>query len=93
MLKHSLEFKECWHNEETFYVHQILDEECKRAKRCESCKVDFPKENPKIGSNLVVVHKERYTRLNFNRFGKKGEPILTTQPVRKGSTKRECLLK
>ena len=46
-----LEFNEYWHNEKKFYVHQILDDECKTAKRCESCKVDFPKENPKIGSN------------------------------------------
>ena len=45
-----------------FCVHQILDDECKRAKRCDSCKVDFPKENPKIGSDLVMVHKERYMR-------------------------------
>ena len=42
-----LEFSEYWHNAEKFYVHQILDDECKRAKRCESCKVDFPKEKPK----------------------------------------------
>ena len=34
-----LEFSEYWHSEETFYVHQILDDECKRAKRCELCKV------------------------------------------------------
>ena len=32
--------------------------ECKRTKWCESCKVDFPNENPKIGSDLVVVQKE-----------------------------------
>ena len=36
------------------------------------------KENPKTGSNLVVVHKERYMRLNYDRFGKRGQPILTT---------------
>ena len=65
-----LEFSEYWHNEKKFYAHQILDDECKTAKRCESCKVDFPKENPKIGSNLVVVHKERYMRPNFDSFGK-----------------------
>ena len=61
-LEKQLEFSEYWHNEEKFYVHQILDDECKRAKRCESCKVDFPKENPKIGSDLVMVHKESYMR-------------------------------
>ena len=89
-----LEFSEYWHNEEKFYVHQILDDECKRAKRCESCKVDFPKENPKIGSNLVVVHKERYMPPNFDSFGKRGEPILPTQLERKFYCgKKKCLLK
>ena len=89
-----LEFSEYWHNEEKFYVHQILNDECKRAKRCESCKVDFPKENPKIGSDLVVVHKERYMRPNFDSFGKRGEPILTTQLGRKFyCAKKKCLLK
>ena len=33
----------------------------------------FSKENPKIGNDLVVVHKERYMRPNFNSFGKRGE--------------------
>ena len=65
------EFSEYWHNDETFYVHQILDDECKRAKRCESCKVDFPKENPKIGSDLVVMHKGRYMCPNFDSFRKR----------------------
>ena len=78
-----LKFSEYWHNEEKFYVHQILDDECKTAKRCESCNVDFPKENPKIGSDLVLAHKERYLRPNFDSFGKKGEPMLTTQLRRK----------
>ena len=45
----------------------------------ESCKVDFPKKNSKIGSDLVVVHKERCMRPNFDSFGKRGELILTTQ--------------
>ena len=39
-----LEFSEYWHSEEKFYVQQILDDKCNRAKRCESYKVDFPKE-------------------------------------------------
>ena len=78
-----LEFSEYWHNEEEFYVHQILDDERKRAKRCESCKADFPKEGPKIGSDLVVVHKGRYMRPNFDSFGKREEPIFLTQLGRK----------
>ena len=78
-----LEFSEYWHNEEKFYADQILDDECKREKTCESCKVDFPKDNPKIGSDLVVVYKERYMRPNFDSFGKRGELILTTQLGRK----------
>ena len=77
------EFSEYWRNEEIYYVHHILDDECKRAKTCESCKVDFPKKNPKIGSNLVAVHKKRYMRLNVDSFGKRGEPISTTQLERK----------
>ena len=77
-----------------FFVHQILDDECKRAKRCESCKVDFPKKNPKIGSDLVLVHKDRYMRTNFDSFGKRGEPILTTQLGRKFyCAKKKCPLK
>ena len=88
-----LEFSEYWHNEEKFYVHRKLDDECKRAKSCELCKVDFPKKNPKIGSDLVVVHKERYMRPNFDSFGKRGEPILTTQIGRKFyCTKKEVPL-
>ena len=78
-IKKQLEFSEFLQNEEKFYVHQILDDECKRVKRCESCNVDFPKEDPKIGSDLVLAHKERYLRPNFDSFGKKGEPMLTTQ--------------
>ena len=75
-------------------IIQILDDQCKRAKRCESCKVDFPKKNPKIGSDLVVVHKERYMRPNFDSFGKRGEPIFTTQLGRKFyCAKKKCLLK
>ena len=93
-LEKELEFSKYWHNEETFYVYQILDDESKRAKRCESCKVDFPKKNPTIGSDLVVVHKERYMRPNFDSFGKRGEPILTTQLGRKFyCTKKKCLSK
>ena len=46
-------------------------------------KKNFPKENPKIDSDLVLVHKERYIRPNFDSFGKKGEPILMTQLGRK----------
>ena len=89
-----LEFSEYWHNEENFYVHQILDDECKRAKRCESCKVDFPKEKPKIGIDLVVVHKERYMRPNFDSFRKRGEPFLATYLGRKFYyAKKKCLLK
>ena len=57
-IKEQLEFSEFLQNEEKFYVHQILDDECKRVKRCESCNVDFPKENPKNGSDLVLAHKE-----------------------------------
>ena len=73
---------------------QILDDERKRAKRCESCKVDFPKENPKIGSDLVVVHKERYMPANFDSFGEREEPILMTQLERKFyCAKKKCLLK
>ena len=45
----------------------------------ESYKVDFPKKNSKIGCDLVVVHKERCMRPNFDSFGKRGELILTTQ--------------
>ena len=89
-----VELSEYWHNEEKFYVHQILDDECKRPKRCESCKGDFSKENPKIGSDLVVVHKEKYVCLNFDRFGKRGEPILMTQLGRKFYyAKKKCLWK
>ena len=83
MLKEKREFSEYWRNEEKFYVHHILDDECKRAKMCESCKVDFPKENQKIGSNLVAVHKKRCMRPNVDSFGKRGEPISTTQLERK----------
>ena len=36
-----LELSEYWHNEKKSYVHQILDDEYKRGKRCESCKVNF----------------------------------------------------
>ena len=89
-----LEFSEYWRNEEKLYVHEILDDECKRAKRCESCKVNFPKKNPKIGSDLVVVHKERYMHPHFDSFGKRGESILTTELGRKFyCAKKKCLLK
>ena len=83
---------EYWHNKEKFYVHRIVYDECKRVNRCESCKVDFPEENPKIDSDLVVVHKESYMRPNFDSFGKRGEPILTTQLGRKFyCAKKKCL--
>ena len=49
----------------------------------DTMKKNFPKENPKIDSDLVLVHKERYIRPNFDSFGKKGEPILMTQLGRK----------
>ena len=89
-----LEFGEYWHSEEKYYVHHILDDECKRAKKCESYKVGFPKENPKIGSDLIVVQKERYMRPNFDSFGKRGKPILITQLGRKFyCAKKKCLLK
>ena len=59
-----------------------------------SCKVDFPKKNPKIGNDLVLVHNERYMRLNVDSFGKRGELILTTQLGRKFyCTKKKCLSK
>ena len=83
MLKKKRKFSEYWRNEEKFYVHHTLDDECKRAKMCESSKVDFPKENQKIGSNLVVVHQKRCMRPNVDSFGKRGEPISTTQLERK----------
>ena len=72
----------------------MLVDECKTAKGCKSCKVDFPKENPKIGSDSVAVHKERYMRPNFDSLGKRGEPILTTQLGRRFCcAKKKCLLK
>ena len=67
-----LEFSEYWHNEEKFYVHSTLNDEFKRAKRCESRKIDYPEENPKIGSDLVVVHKERYLSPGHFEYLKKG---------------------
>ena len=43
--------------------------------------MDFPKQNPKIGSDLIVY--ERIFVQNFDRFGKRREPILTIQLGRK----------
>ena len=37
----------------------------------DTMKKNFPKENPKVDSDLVVVHKERYIPPNFDSFGKK----------------------
>ena len=49
---------------------------------------------PKIGSDLVVVHKERYMHPNFDSFGKRAAPIFTTQLGRKFyCAKKKCLLK
>ena len=54
---------EYWHNNELFYVHLTSDVECQRAKRCETCRLEFPKQNPMEGvSDLIIVHKERYMR-------------------------------
>ena len=81
-----------WSEKELQFT-ELLDDECKRAKRCESYKVDLPKEIPKIGSDLVVVHKERYMRSNFDSFGKRGKPTLTTQLGRKFYwTEKKCFL-
>ena len=39
-----------------------------------------------------MVHKESYMRPNFDSFGKRGEPILTTQLGRKFyCAKKKCL--
>ena len=76
-------FSEYWHNNEYFLIHLITNVDCKRAKRCESCLMEFPKHNPKQGSDLLVVHRERYMRPNTNSVGKKLKPILTIQLGRK----------
>ena len=49
----------------------------------DTMKKNFPTGNPKIDSDLVVVHKERYIRPNVDSFGKKGEPVLMIQLGRK----------
>ena len=39
-------------------------------------RLNFPKKNPNIGSDLVVIQKERYMRPNFHRFGKEENQFL-----------------
>ena len=86
-------FSEYWHNNEYFFIHLITNVDCKRAKRCESCLMEFPKHNPKQGSDLLVVHRERYMRPNTNSVGKKLKPILTRQLGRKFyCAKKSCLV-
>ena len=77
-----MEFKEYWHNNENFYVHIISDADCKRAKRCESCSIEFPRRNPKVGCDLVIVHKERYMRPDVSGDGKRRQ-VLTSHLGRK----------
>ena len=43
-----MEFSEYWYNEENFYVHQILGDEYKRVKRCESAKLIFQRKILKL---------------------------------------------
>ena len=64
-------FSKYWHNDEDFYVHLIDEKECERAKSCKSCKLAFPRKNPKCGYDLAVVHKERYERPNISESGKR----------------------
>ena len=54
-------FTEKWHNNERFYIHLIGHAECKRAKTCTSCSMEFPQGGKiAIGSDIVIKHKERY---------------------------------
>ena len=73
-----MEFKEYWHNNKNFYVHISSDTECKRAKRCESGSIEFPRRNPKMGSDLVIVHKESYMRPDVSGDGKRRQ-VLTSR--------------
>ena len=62
MMKSSLEFSEFWHNKETFSVHQILDDECNRAKRCKSSK---GKSQNHTKTDLTDFFKKRFKLLHF----------------------------
>ena len=84
----------CWHNDEDFFVHLVDEKEFERAKYCESCKLAFPRKNPKCGYDLVVAHKERYQKPNISQSGKRLSPIITDQLGRKFyCVKNDCLLK
>ena len=86
-------FTSYWHNNDPFYVNRVLDAECKRAKRCESCLIDFPKGISKAGNDLLIIHKERYMRPDIGDDGKRRQ-VLTSQLGRKFyCPKKDCLLK
>ncbi|XP_066926161.1 uncharacterized protein [Clytia hemisphaerica] len=85
-----MDFKEFWHNNEPFTIHRLGNEECKRAVKCEQCRMHFPTgKKVKIGSDIVVKHREYYYRPNPDG----GPPILTYVLARKFyCAKRKCIL-
>ena len=88
-------FTEYWHNNELFYVHLTSDVECQRAKRCETCRLEFPKQNPMEGvSDLIIVHKERYMRPVKDEANNFIRSTLTNKLGRKFyCPKKKCLIK
>ena len=75
-------FGKYWHDDQAFIFIWLMRKNS-TAKSCESCKLAFPRKNPKWGYDLVVVHKERYERPNIGESGKRFSPIITNQLGRK----------
>ena len=88
-----LAFTEIWHNNNDFNV--IFTKGCLKAKKCESCKVEFPRGSVVcIPQDIAILHNERYL------YPKKDEESKVTMvPTWKREAskfycvKKECILR
>lgn len=86
-------FTEIWHNKNNFYV--AFTKECTKAKKCESCKVEFARGGVVcIPQDIAILHKERYY---YPKEVGKGrvtmEPTWSREASRFYCIKKDCILR
>lgn len=88
-----LAFTEIWHNNNNFYV--VFTKECSKAKKCESCKVEFARGGVVcIPQDIAILHKERYYYPKEDGKGRVTmEPTWSREASRFYCIKKDCILR
>ena len=88
-----LSFTEIWHNKNDFFV--IFTKDCTKAKKCESCKVEFARGGVVyISQDIAILQKERY---HYPKKDTRGKVTMVPMWNREASkfycVKKDCILR